>query len=98
VSLLTTQHSFFDKFANDFAATGNTANRAMLDSGKADLLEWEKVLQAIKDLCAELSSRNLRECDKTNIYAEIDRLSHLDPDRGPIYYSKLRRHLRLFCI
>jgi hypothetical protein len=26
---------FCDKFANDFAATGNTANRTMLDSGKA---------------------------------------------------------------
>ena len=54
---------------------GLEKKKVELEERKADLLEWEKVLQGIKDLRAELSSPNLRETDKASIYAEIDDLT-----------------------
>ncbi len=54
---------------------GLEKQKVELEQRKADLLEWEKLLQGIKDLRAELSSPNLRETDKAGIYAEIDELT-----------------------
>ena len=68
---------------------GLEKKKVELEERKADLLEWEKVLQGIKDHRAELSSPNLRESDKASIYAEIDDLTQY---RALLLEKKKKNH------
>jgi len=68
---------------------GLEKKKVELEERKADLLEWEKLLQGIKDLRAELSSPNLRESDKASIYAEIDDLTEY---RALLLAKKKKQH------